>query len=122
MYTILPGDTFQKIANMRSNITAESILNQTAQTGYISALNPGIYDVLQAGETVKISMCESTACTMTDFTFSYGTLQDFANLYHATVGQIMSLNLGYNHTEILSVLHHRVCFMTVLLRVEMAQK
>ncbi|OOF90666.1 carbohydrate-binding module family 50 protein [Aspergillus carbonarius ITEM 5010] len=99
VYTILPGDTIQKIANERFNITAESILNQIAQTGYIAALNPGIYDVLETGETVKIPVCEDTVCTMTDFTFTYGTLQDFATQYGVIVGQIMALNLGYNHTE-----------------------
>ncbi|KAB8203457.1 hypothetical protein BDV34DRAFT_236431 [Aspergillus parasiticus] len=99
VYTILPGDTIQKIANERYNITTESILSFGAQTGYIAAVNPGIYDVLQTGETVKIPTCDNSACTMADFTFSYGTLQDFATVYNVSVGQIMSLNLGYNHTE-----------------------
>ncbi|OJJ42324.1 hypothetical protein ASPZODRAFT_147416 [Penicilliopsis zonata CBS 506.65] len=98
VYTIMPGDTIQKIANERYNITVESVLNQTAQTGYIAALAPGPYDVLETGETVKIPICNSTACTMTQFTLGYGTLQDFATLYDVTVGQIMSLNLGYNHS------------------------
>ncbi|PYI00047.1 hypothetical protein BO71DRAFT_446007 [Aspergillus ellipticus CBS 707.79] len=104
VYTILPGATIQKIANERYNITAESILNTTAQTGYIAALNPGIYDVLETGETVKIPVCDNTACTMTEFAFTYGTLQDFATEYGITVGQIMSLNLGYNHTELVAPL------------------
>ncbi|PYI34564.1 hypothetical protein BP00DRAFT_443605 [Aspergillus indologenus CBS 114.80] len=104
VYTILPGDTIQKIANERFNITTESILSFGAQTGYIAALNPGIYDVLQTGETVKIPTCANTACTMTDFTFTYGTLQDFATAYNVTVGQLMSLNLGYNHTDYIAPL------------------
>ncbi|PSR80926.1 hypothetical protein BD289DRAFT_484654 [Coniella lustricola] len=54
IYTIMPGDTIQKIANRRFNIATDSVLNQTAQTGYIARLNPGIYDVLDAGDTVKI--------------------------------------------------------------------
>ncbi|CAK7236637.1 hypothetical protein SCUCBS95973_009675 [Sporothrix curviconia] len=104
VYTILPGDTIQKIANKWFNITTESILSFGAQTGYIQALNPGIYDVLDTGATVKIPACSNTACTMTDYTFSYGTLQDFAAQYNVTVGQIMSLNLGYNHTEAIAPL------------------
>ncbi|RAK99277.1 uncharacterized protein BO80DRAFT_494866 [Aspergillus ibericus CBS 121593] len=99
VYTIMPGDTIQKIANERFNITTDSILHQVAQTGYIAALNPGIYDVLEAGETVKIPVCEDTVCKMTDFTITYGTVQDFAGQYGVTVGQILALNLGYNHTE-----------------------
>lgn len=104
VYTILPGDTIQKIANERFNITVESIMSFGAQTGYIAALNPGPYDVLQTGETVKIPACENTACTMTDYTFTYGTLQDFATAYNVTVGQLMSLNLAYNHTEAIAPL------------------
>ncbi|PYI24218.1 hypothetical protein BO99DRAFT_439523 [Aspergillus violaceofuscus CBS 115571] len=104
VYTILPGDTIQKIANERFNITTESILSFGAQPGYIAALNPGIYDLLQTGETVKIPTCANTACTMTDFTFTYGTLQDFAAAYNVTVGQLMSLNLGYNHTDYIAPL------------------
>ncbi|GKZ30455.1 hypothetical protein AbraIFM66950_009165 [Aspergillus brasiliensis] len=99
VYTIMPGDTIQKIANERFNITVDSVINQTAQTGYIAALNPGPYDVLQTGETVKIPICDNTACTMTQFTLGYGTLQDFATYYGVAVGQIMALNLGYNHSE-----------------------
>ncbi|KAJ5649631.1 uncharacterized protein N7484_003354 [Penicillium longicatenatum] len=38
VYTILPGDTIQKIANERYNITVESIMNNSPQTGYIAAL------------------------------------------------------------------------------------
>ncbi|RAH50671.1 uncharacterized protein BO95DRAFT_449470 [Aspergillus brunneoviolaceus CBS 621.78] len=104
VYTILPGDTIQKIANERFNITTESILSFGAQTGYIAALNPGIYDVLQTGETVKIHTCANTACTMTDFTFTYGTLQNFATAYNVTVGQLMSLNLAYMHTDYIAPL------------------
>ncbi|KAJ5913030.1 hypothetical protein N7504_001913 [Penicillium tannophilum] len=99
VYTILPGDTIQKIANERYNITVESIMNNSPQTGYIAALDPGPYDVLQEGETVKIPICDNTACTFTQFTFDYGTLQDYATTYNITVGQIMALNLGYNHTD-----------------------
>ncbi|KAJ5614759.1 hypothetical protein N7528_008413 [Penicillium herquei] len=99
VYTIMPGDTVQKIANERYNITVESVLNQSAQTGYIAALNPGPYDVLQTGETIKIPVCDNSICTTSVFTFSYGTLQDFATYYNTTVGQIMALNLGYNHTS-----------------------
>ncbi|KAJ5704193.1 hypothetical protein N7493_011331 [Penicillium malachiteum] len=98
VYTIMPGDTVQKIANERYNITVESVLNQSAQTGYIAALDPGPYDVLQTGETIKIPVCDNSICTASVFTFSYGTLQDFATFYNTTVGQIMALNLGYNHT------------------------
>lgn len=104
VYTILPGDTIQKIANERYNITTDSILSFTAQTGYIAALNPGIYDVLETGQTVKIPSCDNSACTMADFTFTYGTLQDFATAYNVSVGQIMSLNLGYNHTDYIAPL------------------
>lgn len=104
MYTILPGDTIQKIANERFNISTESILSFGAQTGYIAALNPGIYDVLQTGETVKIPTCANSACTMADFRFTYGTTQDFATEYNVTVGQIMSLNLAYNHTDYIAPL------------------
>ncbi|GKZ35746.1 hypothetical protein AbraIFM66950_006499 [Aspergillus brasiliensis] len=104
VYTILPGDTIQKIANERFNITTESILSFSAQTGYIAALNPGIYDVLETGQTVKIPSCDNTACTMADFTFTYGTLQDFATAYNVSVGQLMALNLGYNHTDYIAPL------------------
>ncbi|KAJ5947655.1 hypothetical protein N7466_000670 [Penicillium verhagenii] len=99
VYTILPGDTIQKIANERYNITVESIMDNSPQTGYIAALAPGPHDVLEAGETVKIPICDNTACTFTQFTFDYGTLQDYATIYNITVGQIMALNLGYNHTD-----------------------
>lgn len=104
VYTIQPGDTIQKIANERFNITVESIMSLGAQTWYIAALHPGPYEVLQTGETVKIPVCENTECTMTDFTLTYGTLQDFATAYKVTVGQIMELNPGYNHSETITPL------------------
>lgn len=104
VYTIQPGDTLQKIANVRFNLTMDSITSFSAQTGYLKALNPGPYDELESGQSVKIPVCENTACTMSDFTFSYGTLQDFANFYNITPGQIMALNPGYNHTEAIAPL------------------
>jgi LysM domain len=100
----MPGDTIQKIANERFNITVDSIMSFVAQTSYIAALRLGPYDALQTGKTVNIPVCSNTACTMTDFTFTYGTLQDFATEYNVFVGQLMSLNLGYNHTEAIAPL------------------
>lgn len=103
-YIIQPGDTIQNIANEHFDITVESIMSYGAQTEYIAERHLGPYDSLQTGETVRIPVCENTACTITDFTLTYGTLLDFATEYKVTVGQIMGLNPGYNHSEAIAQL------------------
>lgn len=104
VYIIQPGDTIQKIANEHFGITVESIMSYGAQTEYITQRHLGPYDSLQTGETVRIPVCENTTCTITDFTLTFGTLQDFATEYKVTVGQIMGLNPGYNHSEAIAQL------------------
>jgi LysM repeat protein len=96
-YTTFPGDTVQKIANSRFNITVDSIQSYQAQTQYI--VNAGPYDVLEAGMNVKIPLCMPSQCIIESFTLEYGTFQDLATTYGSTVGQLMGLNSGYNHSE-----------------------
>lgn len=60
VYTTMPGDTIQKIANVRYNITVDSILSYSAQTAYIVDLQPGPYTPLVSGQSVKIPLCPET--------------------------------------------------------------
>jgi LysM repeat protein len=99
VYTTLPGDTIQKIANERYGITVDSILNYTPQTAYIDNTKPGSYDLLQAGQTVKIPLCADSQCVIETFGFWYGTGPDLARIMSTTVGQIMALNPGFNHSD-----------------------
>ncbi|CAK7203124.1 hypothetical protein SEUCBS139899_005853 [Sporothrix eucalyptigena] len=98
-YTTQEGDTLQKIANINFGITIESVTNQTAQTPYILDAAATPFKVLEAGQNVKIPVCANSSCTMSQFTLSYGTLQDFASMYSVTVGQLIAINTGYNHSE-----------------------
>ncbi|CAK7229785.1 hypothetical protein SCUCBS95973_007345 [Sporothrix curviconia] len=108
-YTTQEGDTLQKIANVNFNITIESIVNQTSQTPYIKDAAENPYAILEAGQNVKIPVCDNSACTMSQFSLSYGTLQDFAATYSVTVGQLIAVNTGYNHSAggapVLAMLH-----------------
>ncbi|KAJ5546877.1 hypothetical protein N7494_004462 [Penicillium frequentans] len=99
VYTTMPGDTPQKIANVRYNITTDSILSYGAQTAYIVDLNPGPYTELESGQLVKIPLCENTECILRTFNFHYGTFVDVARQFGVTTGQIMSLNQGFNHSD-----------------------
>ena len=99
VYTTMPGDTIQKIANERYGITVESILNYSPQTAYIAVNAPGPYTVLESGQTVKIPLCSDSRCVIETFGFWYGTGPDLASTYSTTVGQIMALNAGFNHSD-----------------------
>ncbi|KAJ5709018.1 hypothetical protein N7493_010352 [Penicillium malachiteum] len=99
VYTTMPGDTIQKIANVRYNITVDSILSYAAQTAYIVDLNPGPYTELEMSQLVKIPLCENTECILRTFNFHYGTFVDVAREFGVTTGQIMSLNQGFNHSD-----------------------
>lgn len=99
VYTTMPGDTIQKIANVRYNITVDSIMSYSAQTAYIVDLQPGPYTPLETGQSVKIPLCENTECILRTFDFHYGTFVDVARMFGVTTGQIMSLNEGFNHSD-----------------------
>lgn len=99
VYTIMPGDTIQKIANERYGITVDTIINYTPQTAYIQDHKPGPYDELWAGFTVKIPLCADSQCIIRTKSIWYGTGQDVATAFGSTVGQIMALNPGYNHSD-----------------------
>ena len=99
VYTTMPGDTPQKIANVRYNITTESLLSYSAQTAYMVDTNPGPYTELEPNQLVKIPMCENTECILKTFNFHYGTFVDVAREFGVQPGQIMSLNQGYNHSD-----------------------
>ncbi|KAF2771938.1 hypothetical protein EJ03DRAFT_288873 [Teratosphaeria nubilosa] len=89
-YTVL-GDTYERIALYRLNITVESLMgtmgNGTSPT-----------DVLQPKQFLKVPLCDPSQCVMQPFTFTYGVFKDLAEEYGTTPGQIQMLSPTYNYS------------------------
>lgn len=98
-YTTVKGDTLQKIAELRYNITWESVSTYTAQTAVAAGVGP--FEELEVGQTVKIPLCIPSQCTLQPFELTYGTVWDLVQYKtNSSLGQIMSLNPGYTYSEV----------------------
>lgn len=93
-YKTIAGDTIEKIALYKLNITLDTVWNKAKEMGYSSP-----YEELPAGTFLKIPQCVPSACTVTPFHFTYGVYKDLAEKFGTTVGQIMSFNGAYNYSD-----------------------
>lgn len=93
MYYTVNGDTYERIALKRLNITVESLMGDV--NGNSSASDP-----LPVGQFVKVPQCDPSQCIIQPYSFSYGVYKDLAEKYGTTVGQIMMLSPTYNYSSI----------------------
>ncbi|KAJ5851560.1 uncharacterized protein N7529_010945 [Penicillium soppii] len=92
-YRTIAGDTIEKIALYKLNVTVETIWAQAK--GMISSTT----EVIPANSWIKIPQCVPSVCSVTPFHFTYGVYKDLAEKFDTTVGQIMSFNGGYNYSD-----------------------
>lgn len=92
LYYTVNGDTYERIALKRLNITVESLMGNGM--GNQSASDP-----LEPGQYVKVPLCSPSQCVIQPYTFSYGVYKDLAEEYGTTVGQIMMLSPTYNYSS-----------------------
>ncbi|KAF3764999.1 hypothetical protein M406DRAFT_331312 [Cryphonectria parasitica EP155] len=89
LYYTVNGDTYTAIAN-RLNLA-------------VTALSTGDADeVLEAGQFVKVPLCDPSQCSYEPFQFTLGEpkcYKDLADEYGVTVGQIMQLSPTYNYSQ-----------------------
>lgn len=95
-YLSQTGDTVRRIANLKFNMTVESLQSE----GDLSPSNDyGPDDVLPVDTETKIPLCLDTACSIKPLAFSYGTVVDLAKEYNVTYGQISTLNTYYTFSS-----------------------
>ncbi|KAJ5775284.1 uncharacterized protein N7511_000295 [Penicillium nucicola] len=92
-YRTIAGDTIEKIALYKLNVTVDTIWAQAK--GMISSTT----EVLPAGTWLKIPQCVPSVCSVTPFHFTYGVYKDLAEKFGTSVGQIMSFNGMYNYSD-----------------------
>lgn len=88
LYYTIKGDTYERIAQ-RLDLSIDSVLSGNASAT----------DVLDAGQFVKIPLCDPSQCVIQPYSFTYGVYKDLAEEYNTTVGQIMMLSPTYNYSE-----------------------
>jgi LysM repeat protein len=93
-YKTIAGDTIEKIALYKLNVTVETVFSEASQAGISSTA-----EEIPAGTFIKIRQCVPSACTVTPFHFTYGVYKDLAERFGTTVGQIMSFNGAYNYSD-----------------------
>lgn len=93
-YKTIAGDTIEKIALYKLNVTVDTVLSEAYEAGITS-----VTEEIPAGTFIKIRQCVPSACTITPFHFTYGVYKDLAEKFGASVGQIMSFNGGYNYSD-----------------------
>ncbi|KAF2248350.1 hypothetical protein BU26DRAFT_520047 [Trematosphaeria pertusa] len=97
LYYTVKGDTYERIALYRLNITLESLMPAAAPgEASTDATAP-----LPVGQFVKVPQCSPSQCVIQPVTFEYGVYKDLAEKYGSTVGQIMMLSPTYNYSEAL---------------------
>ncbi|RAO70046.1 uncharacterized protein BHQ10_006058 [Talaromyces amestolkiae] len=92
LYYTVNGDTYERIALKRLNITVESLVGDGMS-------NQSASDPLEPGQYVKIPLCSPSQCVIQPYTFTYGVYKDLAEEYGTTVGQIMMLSPTYNYSS-----------------------
>lgn len=93
LYYTVNGDTYERIALKRLNITVESLM------GDVNG-NSSASDLLPVGQFIKVPQCDPSQCIIQPYSFSYGVYKDLAEKYGTTVGQIMMLSPTYNYSSI----------------------
>ncbi|KAJ5689175.1 hypothetical protein N7462_003567 [Penicillium macrosclerotiorum] len=93
-YKTIAGDTIEKIALYKLNVTVDTVFSEAQQVGISS-----ITEEIPAGTFIKVKQCVPSSCTVTPFHFTYGVYKDLAEQFGTTVGQIMSSNGGYNYSD-----------------------
>ncbi|KAH8649996.1 hypothetical protein BX600DRAFT_442083 [Xylariales sp. PMI_506] len=97
VYTAVPGDTYEYVAEYKLNITTESLLgNLGANTNTTDVTGN---TTLTEGQGVKLPLCSPSQCTIQPMHMVNQTFADLAREYGVTVGQIMALNYGYTHSS-----------------------
>jgi len=92
LYYTVNGDTYEKIALDRLNITVESLMG--------TGSNSSATELLEPGQFVKVPLCYPSQCVMQPHSFDEeGTYKDLAEQYDTTVGQIMMLSPTYNYSS-----------------------
>ncbi|CAI7614170.1 unnamed protein product [Penicillium palitans] len=92
-YRTIAGDTIEKIALYKLNMTVESVY----ENGKMAVSS--IHEELPANTFLKIPQCVPSVCHVTPFHFTYGVYKDLAEKFDTTVGQIMAFNGGYNYSD-----------------------
>jgi LysM repeat protein len=94
--TVAKGDTIEKIALAKLNITIASLLSNLRgpSMGNITAQT-----VLPIGRMIKIPQCYPSQCIVQPYRHVYGTYKDLAAKVGSTVGQIFAFNPGYNYSH-----------------------
>lgn len=92
-YRTIAGDTVEKIALYKLNVTVDTIWAQAK--GMISSTT----EIIPANSWIKIPQCMPSVCSVTPFHFTYGVYKDLAEKFDTTVGQIMAFNGGYNYSD-----------------------
>ncbi|KAJ5461384.1 uncharacterized protein N7458_002936 [Penicillium daleae] len=93
-YKTIAGDTIEKIALYKLNVTVDTVMSEASEVEISSAT-----EEIPAGTFIKIRQCVPSACTITPFHFTYGVYKDLAEKFGTSVGQIMSFNGGYNYSD-----------------------
>ncbi|RLN38354.1 hypothetical protein BBJ28_00012283 [Nothophytophthora sp. Chile5] len=93
LYYTQRNDTYRTIALERFNITLASVLDA------LSVDESDADTVLDAGLFIKIPSCYPSQCTLQPYKFTYGTYKDLAELFGASVGQIIAYNPTYSHSS-----------------------
>lgn len=93
LYYSVNGDSAEIIAR-RLNITTDSIM-----TGSAAFDGANETTVIDAGQWIKVPLCDPSSCTIQPASFSSGVYKDLAEEYDTTVGQIMMLSPTYNYSH-----------------------
>ncbi|KAJ5381326.1 uncharacterized protein N7496_003754 [Penicillium cataractarum] len=93
-YKTIAGDTVEKIALYKLNVTVDTVMSEASEAGISSAT-----EEIPAGTFIKVRQCVPSTCTITPFHFTYGVYKDLAEKFGTTVGQIMSFNGAYNYSD-----------------------
>lgn len=93
-YQTIAGDTIEKIALYKLNVTVETVFSEASRAGILSTT-----EEIHAGTFIKIRQCVPSACTVTPFHLTYRVCKDLAEHFGTTVGRIMSFNGAYNYSN-----------------------
>lgn len=93
-YKTIAGDTLERIALYKLNVTLDTLWPNSKQFGISSPT-----EEIPAETWIKIPQCVPSVCTVTPFHFTYGVYKDLADKFGTSVGQIMSFNYGYNYSD-----------------------
>lgn len=95
-YYTFHGDTIEKIALAKFNITVESLYNFSGKMAGVNSTD----QELEPGTFIKVPQClPSRYGGFVPFEFTWGTYVDLAREYRTTPGQIFALNPTFNHSE-----------------------